>query len=401
VSSVASTAPLWRWTGADAAGQRRTGRVRAASADAAHDQLTAAGVTVGQIRPVRTPQRTRRATTADTASVAAVVAQLHTLHVARLPLAAAFRATAADTRDRDIADALAGVAVALDDGSSPREALAAAQPTLGPLFTAQLAAAVDAQDLDGALSRLAEDLDGQAAIDTELAAALTAPKWGGLVALVMIAVAIGYVVPLMADIHTLLGDSLALPTRVLLGLRANALLAVGGAALVAVAVTVGWSTVPEPAREQLLWRVPWTGPLRRQQSTHRWLLATVAIHRSGVPLADAVTAGAAATASPAVAVHADRISRRLIDGDTVRDAFADLPLVGDTTKAILAAGTRQADQFDRAATAAAADLAQQQRRATAGLGAKVQAATTGLVIVVLLLALSGLWLPIFQLINLT
>ncbi|PKL97653.1 MAG: hypothetical protein CVV17_11675 [Gammaproteobacteria bacterium HGW-Gammaproteobacteria-7] len=169
-----------------------------------------------------------------------------TLTRAGLPLDEALAALAEGAEGRMQAIALA-VRARVMEGATLAAALAEYPGSFDALFRASVAAGEHSGRLDVVLARLANHLESRDALRRELISALTYPILLLVVALLVVAGLLTYVVPQVTEVFVRSGQSLPLPTRVLLAISGG-LASVGPWLLVLSVVSAGISSATPALR---------------------------------------------------------------------------------------------------------------------------------------------------------
>lgn len=212
---------------------------------------------------------------------------------AGVPILTGFRVVAAETANRPFKAALAAIAGDLEAGRSLSEAIAARGPLFPPLFQHVLAAGEQGGFLEESFRRLAEQFEKEDQINQKIRSAMLYPKVIGVVAVLVVAAMLTFIVPNFVQVFEGMNAELPALTR--------GLLAVSGflrtrwylvpPALVAVVLGVRlYAARPSGRRrlDRLALRVPVFGPLavRRALAVFSRTLGTLL--KGGVPILQAL-----------------------------------------------------------------------------------------------------------------
>lgn len=299
---------------ADAGGQPRQGRVAASSESAALQQLRRDGLTPIRLneatptRPSTLPDLTSPGAAAESATpptddarhaaahrkaVPMLCAELATLLQAGLPLARALSLL------QDVQDppGITTLAQRLSTAVKRGDSLSAAMVRQSALFDDFLISVVRAGEAGGrlgdALGEVSAHLDRRQALRDRLVSAVTYPLILLVVALLSVALMLGFVVPQFEPLFADVGDALPWPTAVLLGLSQQ--LAAFGVPLLIALLVFGvlvrrWAT-GSAGRHRLhaaILRLPVIGGIVRGQNRSRFAHSLGTLLANGVPLVSAL-----------------------------------------------------------------------------------------------------------------
>lgn len=284
--------PAFHYQALDAAGRTHQGMIQADTARGVRTQLRVRELTALSVHQIENGTAGSRGPRLDATSRLSMTRQLATLVRAGLPLDQALAALS------DGADAKSGaVAIALRarvmEGSTLAVALDGFPATFDPLYRASVAAGEQSGQLAEVLQRLADHLERRDALRRRLTGALAYPVLLLLVALLVVSGLMLYVVPEVTAVFVRTGQTLPLPTRMLLA--TSHVLQTHGVWLSPLLLVV----IALPAS---LWRQPTFVHWRHQRILHmpllgRWVLAlefsrfarTLALlGMNAVPLLDAL-----------------------------------------------------------------------------------------------------------------
>jgi type II secretory pathway component PulF len=292
----------YTYRAAHRSGLVESGVVRAESADAARDLLSARGLFPVEVRAEADARpRGRGMGTADLALGLRVLA---TLLESGLPISRALAAMD-DLAPAPWRAALPALREAVRQGSSLGAALSAAPVAFPPLVVGLVQAGEAGSGLAAAVTRAAELTEAAAETRRAVRAALAYPLLLAGAGMASVALLVGFVLPRFAAILTDLGQGLPATARLVLGAadaaRAGFLpaLATGVAAL---ALWKLWTSTPEGLARwhAFLLALPLVGEIRRAGAVGRFGAALSALLESGVPLAPALSHATRATGDAAL-----------------------------------------------------------------------------------------------------
>ncbi len=337
-----------------AEGRRERGLEVAASAAELVSTLESRGVTVLELR--------ERALAGDGASrvapaaVADAVRALASLLPAGLPLARALEVTAA-TAPSGIATILRDVRSRVERGESVAAALSAHPQAFSATSVGVVRAGERAGDLDGALDRLATQLERQGALRARLLSAAIYPAVLAIAGGAAILVLLLFVLPRFATLMAGTGVPVPRSTTVLLGL-AVALrehwiaLPIAGAVLVALAAWLRASHLGQRAWSRALLALPLLGRFRQAVLTAWSARALAVLLRGNVPLPAALDDAAASADDPLVGEALRAVRARVIAGSPLHLAFGAQSIFDEVFVSLVATGEeagRLAEFLERAA----------------------------------------------------
>ncbi|WP_338809075.1 type II secretion system F family protein [Neisseria leonii] len=290
--------------------QSVAGSIEAADEAAARKQLLRKGILPQQIRV----QKTVRAKRIRSADVAVFTRQLAEMLRAGLPLLRALEIVAQAHGNPAMRTLLARVRADIGQGSTLSAALAAHPKVFDALYCHLVAAAETGGVLDDLLDNLAVQLEKAQALKKKVQTALVYPAAVLLMAAVLLAVMLVFVLPSFAQLYQGMGAVLPWPTRAVMALS-DGLRRYGWLALL-LPVAVVWAVRRQYGRspafrlkaDALLLKLPLSGAVLRQAVWARWARTLAALLAAGVPVLPALDAVAAASGNRVfeTATHAVR-----------------------------------------------------------------------------------------------
>jgi type II secretory pathway component PulF len=240
-------------------------------------------------------------------------------------------------------EVLPGVREAVRRGESLATALAAAPRPFPPVVIGIVRAGEIGSGLPRALARAATLAEGIARTRAALRAALAYPCVLAVAGMSALGLLVGVVLPRFAAILGDLGQALPATTQIVLevGALARALMIPGiiaGGALLA----TGHAWIESPSG-RLRWHewllsVPSVGAVRRASATSRIACALAALLESGVPMAAALPAAAAAGGDTAIARRLTRVRERIVSGESLSAALGAERAATTTIERLVRAG---------------------------------------------------------------
>lgn len=275
--------------------QRVSGTLEAADREDARKRLLRKGILPQEIRPRRGKRRRIRS-----ADVAVFTRQLAGMMRSGLPLLRALDIVAQSHANPAMGRLLAQVRADIAQGSPLSAAFAKHPAVFPPLYCHLVAAAETGGVLDDLLDNLARYLEKTQALKKKVQTALVYPAAVLLMAAVLLAVMMVFVLPAFANLYQGMGAQLPWPTRLVMGLS-DVFRAYGWLLALLPAAAV-WllkrqyrrSAVFRLRADGWLLRLPVSGRVVRQAVWARWARTLASLLAAGVPVLEALEAVAAA-----------------------------------------------------------------------------------------------------------
>jgi type IV pilus assembly protein PilC len=246
-----------------------------------------------------------------------------------VPLLQCFDALGRGQRNPRFARLLANIRADVETGAALSMALGRHAPYFSPLYCSLVAAGEAAGRLDLLLERLAVHLEKTEAMKSKLRAALTYPTAVVLVALVVMAVIMIFVIPAFESVFASFGAQLPAPTLWVMQTSAFFVrwwwLVLGLSGLGLWTLWRAWqqSTVLQAKLDRALLRLPVFGPLLQKACIARWTRTLSTMFAAGVPLMEALDAVAGTAGNSVYSLATARIQRQVSDGVSLNRAMAE------------------------------------------------------------------------------
>lgn len=398
--------PAYKYEALDAAGKSVGGLVEADNAKAARASLRSRGLVPMDVSPVVMSAAggagvtfTRRVFSAN--SLAVWTRQLAGLVGSGLPLERALTALADESEDARQRELVAHLKSEVNAGSPFARALASAPREFDEVYRAVVAAGEASGALGAVLESLADDLEERQALRAKLIGAMLYPAIISVIAVLIVAFLVTYVVPQVANVFTSSRRSLPWLTVALLAFSSFVrqwgwVLVIGAVAAV---LGFGWLRRGEAFRtrtDALFLRLPLAGRLARGYNAARFGATLAMLAGAGVPILKALQAAAETLGNRAMRADALDALVAVREGAPLAAALASKPRFPGLL-AMFARLGEQTGTLPRMLQRAAAQMsAEVQRRAMAAatLLEPLLVVTMGIVVLVIVLAVL---LPIIQL----
>jgi general secretion pathway protein F len=324
--------PAYKFEALDADGRSKTGLVEADNARAARAQLRAQALVplevalVAQAANDATASRfARRVFTSTTLAV--FTRQMAGLVGAGLPLERSLTALIEDCEDPRQRELIAHLRSEVNAGSPFARALATAPREFDDVYRAVVAAGEQSGALGGVLERLADDLEAQQALKAKLIGATLYPLIVSLIAVLIVAFLVTYVVPQVASVFE--GSKRALPFLTVAMLAVSGFIRTWGwlvlLGLAGGLFALAMSLRNEAFRERFdaFWlTLPLIGRLARGYNAARFAGTLAMLAGAGVPILKALQAAAETLSNRAMRSDAMVALTQVREGAPLANAMA-------------------------------------------------------------------------------
>lgn len=287
------------------------------------------------------------------------------------------------------------------EGASLAQAMGDFPATFGETYRASVAAGEQSGRLDNVLERLADHAEAGDALRQRIFAALAYPVLLAVVALLVVAGLLTYVVPQIVDVFVNLHQSLPWPTRALMALSSFVhhwgWLLVVVAAVIVVAITIALrNDAIRMAWQRRVLRLPLAGRLVRAANTARATRTLAMLASSAVPLLDALGIAAGVVPNLPMREALRGAAAKVREGGSFSRALADSGQFPPVALRLIASGER-AGELPRMLEQAARQQQRELDRWLDVIGAMLAPAVILLVGAMVLFIVLAILLPIFDL----
>lgn len=255
----------------------------------------------------------------DLELVAAITRQLGTLLGAGIPLAEAMRAIIEQAETRRIETLFRTVRERITQGNSLGDALSEHPELFSELYVNMVRAGEATGQVDIVLSRLADFLQAQRALQRKVVSALTYPAMMIGLGIIVVGVLMAVVVPKITAMLDDLGQELPLPTQILVNTSEFvknywwAMLL--GAAFLSFLIERYYRTPDGRMRiDRFLLRLPLIGELLRKRSVSRFSRTLSTLLSSGVPAVQALDITADVVGNQVISKATREIKDKIVEG---------------------------------------------------------------------------------------
>jgi type IV pilus assembly protein PilC len=281
---------LFAWEGTDKTGKVVRGEMRAGGESAVAAALRRRGISKPKIKK-QVFSRGRKITEKD---LALFTRQLSTMLRAGVPLMQCFDIVARGHANPSMSRLLNEIRADVETGTSLSQAFRKYPIYFDPLFCNLVAAGEQAGILETLLDRLATYKEKTLALKGKIKKALFYPVMIIVVAVLITAIIMYFVIPSFKQVFSSFGADLPLPTLVVIWMSdfvvANWYWMLFGSLGAAYFAFQGWRRSPSFQRlvDRYLLKVPVVGEMLQKASVARWARTLATTFAAGVPLVDAL-----------------------------------------------------------------------------------------------------------------
>lgn len=317
---------LFSWEGKDKAGKIVRGEMRATGENVVQATLRRQGVMATKVRK----QKMSGAKKITDKDISIFTRQLATMMRAGVPMLQAFDIAIKGVPNPSLGRLLNDVRNDVETGSSLSQALGKHPQYFDALYCNLVEAGEQAGILDTLLDRLATYKEKILAIKSKIKSALFYPTAVVVVAFVVIAVMMVFVVPEFKKVFTSFGAELPGPTLFVMGISdffvKHAFVMFGG--IVATVVALGYAYRRSPkmqaALDRLILKVPVIGEIIKKATVARWTRTLSTMFAAGVPLVEALESVGGAAGNDVYKVATKQIQGEVSTGTSLTVAMQNV-----------------------------------------------------------------------------
>jgi type IV pilus assembly protein PilC len=386
------------WVGQDRGGKLVRGEIRATGEAQVNALLRRQGIKVQEIKK----QRRGRGGKVTEKDVTLFTRQLATMLKSGVPLLQAFDIVAKGHGNPAMAKLIYAVRTEVETGSSLKQAFEKHPLYFDPLYCNLIGAGETAGILDGVLDRLAQYKEKILAIKSKIKSAMFYPLAIVVVAFVITAVIMIFVIPAFKQVFANFGADLPALTLMVIAISDVfvewwwAIFGVTGGAIWFFFYTWKRSEKMQIAMDRLLLRVPVFGDLVKKSSIARWTRTLSTTFAAGVPLVEALDSVGGAAGNYEYLKATKRIQSEVATGSSLNSAMQGTDVFPNMVIQMVAIG-EEAGSLDTMLSKVADYYEQEVDDAVAALSSLMEP----MIMVVLGTLIGGLviamYLPIFKL----
>ncbi len=312
----------YSWEGRDKTGKVIKGETRGAGEASVSAQLRRQGITVSKIK--KSASGRGKITEKD---ITLFTRQLATMLKSGVPLLQAFDIVGKGHDNPAVSRLLSDIKTDVETGSSLEQAFRKFPLYFDDLYCNLLGAGEAAGILDTLLDRLATYKEKILAIKSKIKAALFYPVAIIVVAFIITAVIMIFVIPAFKELFGSFGADLPTPTLVVMSISDFfvkwwwAIFSIVGGAVYGFFYAWKRNKTMQRRMDQLMLRVPIFGPLVRKASIARWARTLSTMFAAGVPLVEAFDSVAGAAGNAVYFDATKAIQREVTAGASLTNAM--------------------------------------------------------------------------------
>ena len=398
VNKKTSNETVYEWEGKDRNGKIVRGETRAGGENQVVASLRRQGILPSKIKK----RRMRSGKKIKPKDIALFTRQLATMMKAGVPLLQAFDIVGRGSTNASVTKLLNDVRSDVESGSSLSAAFRRHPMYFNALYCNLVEAGEAAGILEGLLDRLATYMEKTEAIKSKIRSALMYPIAVLVVAFVVVAVIMIFVIPAFKEVFTSFGADLPGPTLIVMAISEFFVaywylifLGIGGAVYF---FFQAWKRSEKMQRfmDKWLLRIPIFGPLIEKSCVARWTRTLSTMFAAGVPLVEALDSVGGASGNAVFAVATEKIQQEVSTGTSLTVAMADANIFPSMVIQMCAIG-EESGSIDHMLGKAADFYEAEVDEAVAGLSSLMEP----IIIVILGTVIGGIvvamYLPIFKL----
>ncbi|MGH1358752.1 MAG: type II secretion system F family protein [Burkholderiaceae bacterium] len=349
----------WAWEGRDRAGKTIRGETRAATEVVVQASLRRQGIT-----PVKvTKRREKRGKKVTETDITLFTRQLAVMMKSGVPLLQAFDIVAKGSENPSVAKLFMDIKGDVETGTSLSKAFRKYPLYFDGLFCNLVGAGEAAGILDDLLDRLASYKEKMQAIKGKIKSALFYPVSILVVAFVVVAVIMLFVVPAFKDVFANFGATLPAPTLAVIAVSDAFLeywyLIFGGIGGTIYFFMQAWKRSPkvQMIMDRALLKAPVFGAVIRKATIARWLRTLSTMFAAGVPLVEALDSVGGASGNVVYLQATKKIQQEVSTGSSLTvsmdnaDVFPNMVMqmaaIGEESGSLDSMLAKAADVYER------------------------------------------------------
>jgi type IV pilus assembly protein PilC len=355
----AAKANIWAWQGIDRAGKKVRGEMRAATEAVVSNALRRQGIKVDKIKK----QTFRGGGSIKEKEIALFTRQLATMTRAGVPLLQSFDIAARSTGNNRLSRLLLEIKGDIETGNSLAVSFRRHPLYFDELFCNLVGAGEQAGILDSILDRLAIYKEKILALKGKIKAALFYPATVIVIAVVVVAIIMWFVIPAFKEVFKSFGADLPWLTQVIVNISDWFVQFWYIVAIVPIAafIVIGylWKKFPgvKHTIDRLSLKLPVLGEVLEKAAVARWTRTLATMFAAGVPLVDSLTSVGGAAGNQVFADATKKIQTNVSTGTALTVAMEDtgvfpsmalqMTRIGEETGALDSMLSKVADFYER------------------------------------------------------
>ncbi len=313
----------FRWVGQDRAGKTVRGEIQASGEAQVNAVLRRQGIKIVEVKK----QRMGSGGSVSEKDITLFTRQLATMMKSGVPLLQAFDIVGKGHSNPAVARLLMSIKADVETGMNLKQAFEKHPLHFDALFCNLVGAGEAAGILESLLDRLATYKEKILAIKSKIKSALFYPIAIIVVAVVITAIIMIFVIPAFKEVFKSFGADLPTPTLIVMAISdfvvANWFILFGGAGAALYAFFWTWkrSTKMQMYMDRIALRVPVFGDLIRKSSIARWTRTLATMFAAGVPLVEALGSVAGAAGNYEYYVATKKIQSEVATGSSLTSSM--------------------------------------------------------------------------------
>ncbi|HWI15642.1 MAG TPA: type II secretion system F family protein [Burkholderiales bacterium] len=313
----------YSWVGKDKTGKTVRGELRAAGEAQVNATLRRQGIKIVEVKK----QRSRGGGKITDKDITLFTRQLATMMKSGVPLLQAFDIVGKGHSNAAVAKLLMDIKTDVETGASLKQSFEKHPLYFDPLFCNLVGAGEAAGILDSLLDRLATYKEKILAIKSKIKSALFYPIAIVVVAFVITAVIMIFVIPAFKQVFTSFGADLPAPTLMVMAMSDffvqywYAIFGIIFGSVYSFFWTWKRSEKMQIVMDRLMLRVPVFGDLVRKSSIARWTRTLSTMFAAGVPLVEALDSVAGASGNYVYAIATKKIQSEVSTGSSLTSSM--------------------------------------------------------------------------------
>ena len=319
---------VFEWEGKDCGGKQVKGEIRAAGENQVKAALRRQGVLPGKIKK----RRMRSGKSIKPRDIAIFTRQLATMMKAGVPLLQSFDIVGRGNPNGSVTKLLNDIRTDVETGTSLSAAFRKYPLYFNALYCNLVEAGEAAGILESLLDRLAVYMEKTEAIKSKIKSALMYPASVVIVAFVVVAVIMIFVIPAFKEVFSSFGADLPAPTLIVMAISEFFVkwwwLIFGGIGAGVYFFMQAWQRNAKVQRfmDRLLLKVPVFGALIEKSCIARWTRTLSTMFAAGVPLVEALDSVGGASGNSLYADATEKIQQEVSTGTSLTTAMTNANL---------------------------------------------------------------------------
>ena len=319
---------VFEWEGKDRGGKQVKGEIRAAGENQVKAALRRQGVLPGKIKK----RRMRSGKSIKPRDIAIFTRQLATMMKAGVPLLQSFDIVGRGNPNGSVTKLLNDIRTDVETGTSLSAAFRKYPLYFNALYCNLVEAGEAAGILESLLDRLAVYMEKTEAIKSKIKSALMYPASVVIVAFVVVAVIMIFVIPAFKEVFSSFGADLPAPTLIVMAISEFFVkwwwLIFGGIGAGVYFFMQAWQRNAKVQRfmDRLLLKVPVFGALIEKSCIARWTRTLSTMFAAGVPLVEALDSVGGASGNSLYADATEKIQQEVSTGTSLTTAMTNANL---------------------------------------------------------------------------